>query len=220
MNIAIRRMVINLEIRADRRIEMERQLASVGWTAEFVNGIRPEDRGDFPSIGAKGCFLSHLEVLKRGAGSTIILMEDDLDFAPEFAQRWDRLFSELPDDWSIFYPASDVAGWPLSNTTGIMRSHMMVFRSTIVDRMISELEMILSRPAGHILGGPMHVDGAYSTIRKQNADIMTYSLFPPLGSQRSSRSDIADLRFFDRLPILRPLAGLARKVQRSLGNLR
>ena len=36
----------------------------------------------------------------------------------------------------------------------------------------------------------MHVDGAYSTIRSRNPELITYLHSPPLGYQRSSELDI------------------------------
>ncbi|MEX1060616.1 MAG: glycosyltransferase family 25 protein, partial [Methyloceanibacter sp.] len=63
--------IINLEHRTDRRIAMQKQLSRIGWQAEFFAAIRPDIAADFPSIGARGCFLSHLAVLKnaRDAGA-------------------------------------------------------------------------------------------------------------------------------------------------------
>ena len=89
---AISKYVINLEDRTDRRAEMEQQLRRVGWQAAFVPAIRPADAADFPSVGARGCFLSHLATLNRPAGGHVLLMEDDLDFVPDFAQLWDSAY--------------------------------------------------------------------------------------------------------------------------------
>ena len=70
MMAAISKYVINLEDRTDRRAEMEQQLRRVGWQAAFVAAIRPVDAGDFPSVGARGCFLSHLATLKQAGVAT------------------------------------------------------------------------------------------------------------------------------------------------------
>lgn len=185
---------------------MEAQLQRVGWDAEFIKAVRPDDAGGFPSIGARGCFESHLAVLHRGLGSNIILMEDDLNFAPDFRQRWPMIAANLPDDWSIFYPAHETAGGLLASSVGLVCTHMMAFRSAIVPRVIRELETIMSRPGGHPLGGPMHVDGAYSTIRAQNPEIKTYGISSPLGYQRSSRSDIAIPHWIDKYPTIAKVA--------------
>jgi GR25 family glycosyltransferase involved in LPS biosynthesis len=209
------KFVISLPSRADRRRDMATQLQRVGWNAEFIDAIRPADQGEFPSIGARGCFESHLKTLHAGRGSDIILMEDDLNFSRDFDRRWQPALDRLPDDWSIFYPASDVSGWPLNPDTAVLRAHMVVFRAVVIPRVIAELEAIMSRPYGDPVGGPMHVDGAYSTIRAQNPDIKTYALSPPLGYQRPSRTDIGETHWLDRYP---SFARVARKVKTALIN--
>ncbi|SHK60282.1 hypothetical protein SAMN05444321_0011 [Bradyrhizobium lablabi] len=211
-----RKFVINLDSRPDRRREMQNQLDRIGWRAEFVKATRPDDKGPFPSVGARGCFLSHLDVLKRGLGSHIILMEDDLDFTSNFTERWTAAIKNLPDNWSIFYPASNVGNGEVNHLVGILQTHMVVFNRSVVGTIIQELDTIISRPGGHPLGGPMHVDGAYSTIRSRNPDIRTYAVSPPLGFQRSSRSDIFDGSFLARVNVLR----LVTRVTRGLRKLR
>jgi len=43
---------------------MQKELSRIGWRAEFFPAVRPETAQGFPWIGARGCFLSHLAVLK------------------------------------------------------------------------------------------------------------------------------------------------------------
>jgi glycosyl transferase family 25 len=203
--------VINLEDRKDRRLEMERQLTQINWQTEYSQSQRPTEAAGFPSIGARGCFESHLSQLKRGAEfqCPVVLMEDDLDFSPDFQRRWKTVLAQLiQTDWSIFYPAHYLkncsAGLTLlDNSRQVRCSHFVMFHPAIVRTVIEELEAIRSRPAGHPLGGPMHVDGAYQTIRSRRPEIKTYIFSPSLGFQRSSRSDIAD-NIYDRIPAFQP----------------
>lgn len=99
--------VINLPHRTDRRADMERELRRVGWTVEFFPAIRPDGQGDFPSIGARGCFLSHLAVLERareGRHAHVVILEDDANFAADFTGRWQRVEDFLGGpDWSLLY---------------------------------------------------------------------------------------------------------------------
>src|SRR5690242_16568405 len=108
--------VINLADRTDRRAEMERELASIGWRAEFFPAIRPPDAGAFPSVGARGCFLSHLGVLKQAsqAGTKrLTILEDDLSFVDDFPQFWSTAIAALRGrDWSIFYPGHVLSDLP------------------------------------------------------------------------------------------------------------
>ncbi|HAX77040.1 MAG TPA: LPS biosynthesis glycosyltransferase, partial [Cyanobacteria bacterium UBA11372] len=49
--------------------------------------IRPDDAGDFPSIGARGCFESHLAILKQALAdrlSNVLIVEDDLKISQRF----------------------------------------------------------------------------------------------------------------------------------------
>lgn len=214
--------VINLEHRTDRRIAMRKQLAQIGWHAEFFPAIRPESAANFEFIGARGCFLSHLSVLKnaRNAGAQqLVILEDDVNFAPKFTERWKFSMSALEtQEWSIFYPGHIKNNLPeglsrISPDTGFQCAHFMVINGPAISTVIAGLERILSRPAGHPLGGPMHVDGAYSTIRKQDHSLVTYAHFPVLGYQRPSRTDIGNLKWFDRVGMLTPVVNIARKLK-------
>jgi glycosyl transferase family 25 len=212
--------VINLKDRTDRRTAMQRQLSEIGWRADFFSAIRPPRAAGFPSIGARGCFLSHLAVLKTTqemAAQQLVILEDDINFVPEFVERWKSSISALETkEWSIFYPGHVLGGLPtglsrISPSTGIQCTHFMVINGNAISTVIAGLERILSRTVGHPLGGPMHVDGAYSTIRSQDHSLVTYAEFPVLGHQRPSRSDVGNLKWFDRVGTLTPIVSLARR---------
>jgi glycosyl transferase family 25 len=222
MNAAPATFVINLEHRTDRRTAMQKELSRIGWSAEFFSAIRPESAADFPSLGARGCFLSHLTVLRnaRDAGiRQLIILEDDLNFAPDFAKHWEISMSALETrEWSIFYPAHAFDDLPaglsrISPDRGVQCTHFLVINGDAIAPIVSGLERILSRPAGHPMGGPMHVDGAYSTIRHQDHALVTHVHSPALGYQRPSRTDVGELRWFDRVGMLAPFIGAARKLR-------
>lgn len=213
-------IVINLARRRDRRVETEHELARIGWSATFFPAIEPAEAGDFPSIGARGCFLSHLAVLKAARESAVarlIILEDDITFAPDFAIGWQSALLALASEpWSIFYPGHPLDGLMpglslLSPDTVVRGTHFMVINGEAIPQLIAGLETILSRPAGHPLGSPMHVDGAYSTIRAQNPTLKTFAYFPTLGRQRPSRTDVGAPRWFDRIDAIGPIVRLLRK---------
>jgi glycosyl transferase, family 25 len=221
--------VINLEYRSDRRIAIEKELLRVGWQAEFFPAIRPNSAANFPSIGARGCYLSHLSVLRSARHKKIerlIILEDDLNFAPDFAEDWDFSMFELErKEWSIFYPGHTLENLQpgltrLAPQTSVQCSHFIVINGSAFSPIIDELERILSRPAGHPIGGPMHVDGAYSAIRMHDPSLITYAYSPALGYQRPSRTDIGKLKWFDRIKSLRGVIGFARKVNSAWRALR
>ena len=100
--------IINLAHRADRREEMAEQLRSVGLsfklTVSLFPAVRPVDRSEFESIGAHGCFMSHLGVLRESIGkSGVLILEDDANFAAEFHNRVGPAVAALPSGWGIFY---------------------------------------------------------------------------------------------------------------------
>jgi hypothetical protein len=87
----------------------------------------------------------------------------------------------------------------------------MMLNGEAIPEIIRRLKAILTRPPGHPLGGPMHVDGAYSTIRLQHPALITYAASPVLGYQRPSRTDIGDGKWFDRVPALAGPVNFARR---------
>ena len=201
---------------------MEKELGRIGWGADFFSAIRPDNAGGFPSVGARGCFLSHLAVLKKAATEKhrhLIILEDDLNFVRDFSRHWSEVVGMLETrEWSIFYPGPILDGLPeglslLSPLVGVRCTHFMMINSNAIPLLIMGLEAILSRPAGHPLGGPMHVDGAYSTIRSDNWKLNTYVYSPGLGYQRPSRTDVASLKWFDQIEGLWPAVTLLRRVK-------
>jgi glycosyl transferase family 25 len=218
--------VINLSERKDRRRDMEKQLGRIGWQAGFSDSVRPSDAGGFDSIGARGCFESHLNALRHAAisGCHTIIMEDDLNFCPDFPSKWQEAFGSLRErPWAICYPAHLLT---LENRLSLLNpsepvrcAHFIIFHRDHVGEILGHLETIFARPPGHPLGGPMHVDGAYSTIRNQNPTLTTYAFSPSLGFQRSSRSDIATLRLYDRMKLLRPVITSLRRLKTRRVNI-
>jgi hypothetical protein len=214
--------VINLAHRVDRRREMERELHRVGWNATFFPAILPDAPDGFPSIGCRGVFLSHLAVLKRARelpSKTLIILEDDLDFAHDFTAQWEGAISALlSHEWSIFYAGHRLKNLPngltlISPAMGVLTTHFVVVNPSAISPLIKGLEEMLSRPPGDPRGGPMYIDGAYSTLRAQNSDLNTYAYHPSLGYQRPSRHDIGEVQWFDRIQFIAPIVGILRKLK-------
>jgi hypothetical protein len=85
----------------------------------------------------------------------------------------------------------------------------VTFQGEAIAAAVRYLEAILARPAGDPDGGPMHVDGAYNWFRRANPQFKTVLAIPELGFQRASRTDIHDLRWYDKTPLIRnAVAGL------------
>jgi len=225
-----RSYIINLPERSDRRQEMERELKRFGLSVpsdrvKFFPAIKPHDKGEFPSIGARGCFLSHLEVLKEAKNqnlNNLLIMEDDLSFTQLLIEEQDEIANKLQRlNWDFAYLGHGVSLLPHREvffqeySEPLMLAHFMALNQQTIIQLVDFLEEVLKRPGGHPDGGPMHVDGAYSTFRQQNSSVITLIANPSLGFQRSSPSNIAGYKWFDVLPVVSQLANAVRKVKNS-----
>ena len=215
---------INLPERKDRRQFILKELEEAGMPlmphkVEIFPAIRPDEAGGFPSIGARGCVSSHVAILKQAKQdglSNILIVEDDLEISPKFRTDQAVMVEQLcQQDWDFVYfghveeveQKSPVALVPFSE--GMRTTHFYAVNGRIFDRLLRFMEELQQRPPGHPDGGPMQIDGAYSTFRTQNPDVITLIASPNLGWQRSSRSDISP-KWWDTVPGLRQLVGAAR----------
>jgi hypothetical protein len=223
--------VINLVTREDRRREMADQLARIGLSFDspqvrLFPAVRPESAGDFPSVGARGCFLSHLGILRQSASEgleRILIVEDDLNFVADFVPRAASLVPRLLGTrFEIFYggyelgmiPGATGDGyWMAEPAQAIQTTHFIGFHGEAIAAAAAYLAAMLERPAGDPDGGPMHVDGAYSWFRRSRPDLLTILALPQLGYQRASRTDIHELAWFDRLPVVRELVSAVRRAR-------
>jgi hypothetical protein len=220
--------VINLPSRGDRRREMRRELARVGvdfapGSIELFPAIRPADAGNFPSLGARGCFMSHLEILRRAlseGAAPVLIMEDDLSIDSRLPAIERELVERLSSlSWSLVYLGHRAEVVPTSANELLVRSdatttcsHFYGVSSEGLPELVRYLETVLTRPAGHPEGGPMHYDGALTMFRERWPGTTLFAT-PSLGRQRSSRSDVAGLKWFDRLPLVREAVGQMRRLR-------
>ena len=195
--------------------------------------MRPESAEPFPSVGARGCFLSHLGVLKHARDNgyrAILLLEDDAAFTPEYISHCGTILRELnPIDWSVAYlghrihpgqmPGPELARtdhWrELPGDTGVETAHAMLIHQRAVEPLIDYFQQMTARPAGHPEGGPMHVDGAYSWFRKHHPEALTLITPRQYIVQRASKSDIAPSSWKDRLPLVGILRRLKNRLSRK-----
>ena len=227
--------VINLPSRTDRQAEIAVQLNAIGLSlaggcVELFPAVRPDAPEGFPSIGARGCFMSHLGVLRtaqRLGLQRVAIFEDDLDFATDFNPRIQPLLAQLAGaNWSMFYGGCHLEralhGQPQGELLEaqpdalIGSTHFVVLQGEAIAAAVRYLEAILARPAGDPEGGPMHVDGAYNWFRRAHPQFKTLLAIPELGFQRASRTDIHDLRWYDTAPLIRNAVAGLRWVKNTL----
>jgi glycosyl transferase, family 25 len=228
--------IINLPSRADRRRDTDRELARIGLAADgrdiaYVAAERPSDAGGFETAGARGCFLSHLGVLRQmlaeGAAGVLIL-EDDVTFAKDLRDRLGGMLAGLDAiSWSIFYGGHEALATEdlerfgplriIPPERGVQTTHCIAVRRDAAARLVPYFSAMLERPQGSPDGGPMHVDGAYGWFRAAHPEFRTLAACPPIARQRPSRTDVHALALTDRLPGLRELKQLARRARYRFG---
>jgi len=218
--------IVNLEERKDRRSEIEKEFINLGIALEdtninFFKAVRPDNAAGFPNIGARGCFLSHLNILRDALNdnlSRILIMEDDLAISQKLIEYQDELISALDNsDWDIIYFGHflnfpDESQHLTPYTDGVRSTHFYAVNGKTIPLLVEFLETVLGREPGDPAGGPMHVDGAISTFRAQNPTIKTLLVNPSVGGQRSSKSDISP-GILDKLPIINTIVKVLRKLK-------
>jgi len=208
--------VINLRSRADRYAEMGAQLGRIGLSFDshhvhLFEASKPLDCAGFPSVGARGCFMSHLAVLRHAlseSARSVLILEDDLNFCEDFQSLFNELAATLEAlDWGMFYGVY-VLELPMARSGAtvtridprkpIMTTAFVAVNGQHIAALVDYLEAMLERAPGDSQGGPMHIDGAYGWFRQSHPNVSTWLATPPLGFQRSSRTDVHALRWYDR----------------------
>lgn len=220
--------IVNLAFRTDRRAEMAAQLALIGLTYDhpkvtLIAACRPDDPGEFPNIGSRGCFLSHLGILKDACEKgyeCILVLEDDADFTDRFYNCTSEQAQNIHNaPWDKFYFGSVLEITkapnffvPVKSNDPLKLTHAIMMRKAAFSKMVPYLETMLTRKLGNPLGGPMHLDGAYSWFRRENPDIRTSATIDQWITQRSSKTDIHDTGWKEWIPFI----NLARRLKNSL----
>jgi glycosyl transferase family 25 len=229
--------VINLQERSDRRREMITELEKAGMPlapgrVEIFKAVRPKEAGGFPSIGARGGFLSHLNVLKTAMERklrNVLIFEDDLAISPKLEQNLSSIAARLEaEPWGVFYLGhylQNVSSLKLVAGSDIVRlvpfnqpvqgTHFYAVNGPVIPRLLEYLEQVQRREPGDPLGGPMYSDSAVDMFRGANPDIRTLLVYPSLGFQRPSRSDISP-KWYERFTLGRHASDLARSIRGRL----
>ena len=176
-------VVLNLKRRPDRLALAEAQLTKwhPDWPdpqiIEAVDGwgnpaCPPEYRNRMK--GAWGCKMSHLRVLKAAIDDgldNLLVLEDDLLLDDDFAEKADRFFGSVPQDWEICFLGGQNIRRPKKIGNGIVRinklcrTHCYVARRPAILRLY-EFWSTLKR--GHIdnkLSEQIHAYLAYAPER-------------------------------------------------------
>jgi glycosyl transferase, family 25 len=228
--------VINLPERVDRLRWIKKEIARVGWDMgpggiQLFPACRFVDRANFPSAAIRGCFHSHLECLEQAhkqGRQSVLLLEDDVTFAPSLPRLTRSILSQLESaDWDLVYFSHERTGddsiaslttseedikledW---GTRYILTGYFYGVHGRIFPRLIEHLNRIKNSVEGDPVMGPMTYDGALNVFRTINGDVRTLIARPKLARQRPFRSDITP-RSFDKVLFLWPLTALLRDLK-------
>jgi hypothetical protein len=225
--------VINLPERKDRLREVTRQLSLLGMSfapehVEVYAATRPIERCGFDSLGAHGCFLSHLAILKdahaRGVQS-VLVMEDDCEVLACNLQTIGQVAAGLEErQWDFCYLghietvpelAADALPGLVEYGGPVRMTHLYGVHRHVLPALVEYLEGCLRRPPGDPVGGPMDVDGALTMFRSAHPEFVTLLAQPAMAVQRSSRSDIR-FNTWEMTPGVKQVMGFARVLRRGL----
>lgn len=152
-------LVISLKNRADRRRALLKNLKACRWPFKkptFVEAVSldrcklPGNWLDFP--GAYAGVRSHLKAAQLALqhhkrGGLVMVLEDDAEFPKDFAERFMKFVSDIPDDWDCLMPGWIPAGvnvWRINNRVCKARFvwglHCYIMRQPMLDAWIEALE--------------------------------------------------------------------------------
>jgi hypothetical protein len=234
-----RPVLINMLNRPERlRDSLEELAAVVGRPVSVdqdVHLIRPrqfDDAGGFANQGFRSNLDAHLQAARWARDNDVerlLVLEDDIAFAPAWAQHGDALLAQLGErDWhlaSLGYldvwnaaPGPEAldggasGGW-VRFTEQVNGAHAYLVNSTAFDSWIRHLEAVAEGTPGDDLQGPIPSDGAINTFCWVNPDAIRLVAVPNLAGTRPTRSDITPSTI-DRVPMLSDLAERVRSWRR------
>lgn len=140
--------VINLNRRKDRLKEFASSV-----TFDYERFSATDGKIAFPDSkprlqGHLGCWDSHRRLLNWSQFSEfpmVMVLEDDVELAPEFEQKLEIIMKELPEDWDLLY----LGGWnteerkPYSEHLDIaervLTTHAYIIRDKFIPKLIETL---------------------------------------------------------------------------------
>ncbi|WP_152097269.1 glycosyltransferase family 25 protein [Lacipirellula parvula] len=192
---------INLDRRPDRWKEFIDQLSAIEWPFADVQRFRAidGDRVGSPDWvqcgnGAWGCFMSHLRILEEAlldGVTSLLILEDDLCFAPDFRQRAMEFLGRVPSNWDGLLLGGQHLMRPHYVSDGVVRvlNGNRTHAHALQGRYIRAAYQHLCNFAEHLLAPSHHVDHRLGTLHLRG-DYNIYAPNPWLVGQAAGSSDI------------------------------
>jgi glycosyl transferase family 25 len=225
--------IINLKAREDRRREITSEFRRLGINLDsekvrFHEAARFAEAAPFPSLGAKGCYYSHLAVLEEARANNfenILVLEDDCDFIGDIESKFLRATEELRGkEWDFFFGGhEDVACdenshaiQQIKSGTWVRGTHFVAFSKKAIDAIVPYLQKEIQHLAADPVGGARGIDAAYTHFGREFPEFRYFIAWPKLAYQRPSRTDVQEPSAFDRMPLINSMIVPARKLKRLL----
>ena len=160
---------ISLKRRQDRRQRLKKLCRTNGWPfrpIEFFDAVDggsgevPPGKGFISGGGAWGCRQSWSRVLEQamadGLGS-ILVLEDDAMWRPDFATEVQAFFGDIPADWQIAFLGGQNMATPtrvtdrVARVSNCQRTHAIALRAQGI-RFVYQVAATSDRHIDHLLG--------------------------------------------------------------------
>jgi GR25 family glycosyltransferase involved in LPS biosynthesis len=182
-----RAVIINLDDRQDRLTSATAACAAVGITPVRFPAIDGRGAPNFGKIRGveAACFRSHLSVIRSFVESddkTLLVLEDDVEFAEDAGDIFAEGIEYLPPDWEMLYLGGNYVIPPVPVNNFFARN-IRTFTTSYYGLNRTGAEKILS-----CADNSMQIDVFY--WKKMQSEGKTYTFFPPIAWQAGGYSDI------------------------------
>lgn len=198
---------INLDRRPDRWKRLQQSLAMIAWPFKEVERVRaidgliaPTPKGWVSGPGAWGCLQSHRRVLEDAFHdnlSSILVLEDDAYFPPDFPERVAEFLKRVPSDWDCLMLGGQHIKFderpPVSVGPGVLRclncqrTHAYALKGPLLKDLYQRWHSWEQRTTGHC----DHMMGPFTAKYRTYAPSDRKGRPTMLVGQAPDRSDIA-----------------------------
>lgn len=225
--------IINLPERTDRKTAALRELAGIGIThlgpnISFYAAKRPPSgQGRENASRPNGALISHREAIREALASgakSLLILEDDIFFRRRKDAEIDAILAAMRSaPFDVIYfgylkPGEDeLDGEPLAAFDGrVIGGHFCGMNRAFMERILAFMDGFGRPGPDGTICNPAHRDGAFNLFIEKNQDVIRKLAVPCLAIQRSSRTDLHENRYYDRMPVLRGALRIARALRNTI----
>jgi GR25 family glycosyltransferase involved in LPS biosynthesis len=187
---------VNLEKRSDRWATCKKEFTKHNIVAQRYSAVDGKSLNEevFPNLrkfetpGQLGCLLSQYNVIKIAKMckySSVLIMEDDVEFCDDFNEQLELKMQDVPEDWDMLFFGANHILHPIKITDNVYRmtraysAHCYAIKDTVYDTLLESLSQFREP-----------LDVIYANLQPT---INSYVINPHLVWQRPGYSDICEL---------------------------